>query len=573
MKKQILLIFSALLIMFGNELKAQLPEVSSSATPKWYFIQVVGESERAGLVFTAEEDIVYGKQLATDDFPELIKQMWRFELDGTDYAVINRATGQKLEIAYNAAKNINYSITDNTPLSKWQITVASAGGYNIKSTTGTTEKTSAVYAHQANNYDNRVYVIMFESSGWSGNANSRFEFICYEEQAPVSSTQQNPAWYYIEVLGESERAGLVYTVEDNQVFGRSVISGGSLEDMDRQLWRFERSGNAFAIVNKATAKKLDIDYNSDKGINIALLADAPSTNWIIEKCNGKDYFNIKAVTAYPGRSSNIYSHQANNYDSRNYAIIFESYGYRETLNSLYRFIPCEYPVPQISAGTDEVWYIIKSKKSGLTSKCITDVTEQNLSEIRFTLDNVTAGNRKQQWKIVEMGASSVQFVNRATGNIIQTESVYNKYYYTQHALYFDNAQSWTMEYLGDAQYEMYGFNQEGLKVHLNAASNMTESDIYMEGNNLNSGFAWSFKKVSETVESQSLRMIEATTDTDSQEALNIKIYVSDCNIKVEGADNYIIRNISGILMNKTTELPVGIYLVTVNGITTKVLVK
>lgn len=570
MKKKILFVFSVMLFLFAKELNAQLPEVSTSSFPKWYFIQVKGSGDRVNRVFTAEENAVSGRY----SNPDLLdQQLWRFEESAGDYVVINKATGKKLDIYYDAVREINHAVLRNIPATTWKIEDMSSGtGYNLTATSVPQENPNAMYAHQANTGGNRDYVVMFETSTWKNALNSEFSFILYDDFYPTESTEENPVWYYIQVQGQSDRADYVFTVEGEQVFGRPLSKSEDFNDIDSQLWRFEKQGDSYIIINKGNNKKLDIAYNSEKDINIGILVDEPSTTWGWEKSVTPGYFNIKIENPLSGRETYIYAHQASNYLSRNFAIIFERVAWKNDINSKFRFLVCEYPTPEISTSDNEVWYNILSKKKGYDSKAITDITQQNEVNRKFSLEDLYEEDYNQQWKIISLSNGEVQFLNRGTNNMIQKEASYNAYYYALAAPYSETASGWAMNYLGDYQYEMFGLNGEGVTVHMNAASDHKDADTYFEGNNRDSGFAWYFKKISSTQQLPQQRATTVTTRIDHK-PVDIRIFVVERKIIVEGADDYIVRNISGMQVNQSLELPVGIYLVTVSGKTTKILVQ
>lgn len=578
MRKKDLFILTVLLFLFSKGMMAQLPEISSSAFPRWYFIQVTGDGDRVNRVFTAGEAAVSGQNL---DSELLDEQLWRFEKSGDNYVIVNKAYEKKLDIIFDATRNINHALLSNSPSSLWKLEAMSSGsGYNIVAQTPPSEKTNALYAHQANAPGNRNYVIMFETSTWKNAANSEFNFIPFEtpeDSYPMTSSSENPYWYYIQVKGsDSERFDRVYTVDNDQVYGRALSAATSLEELDKQLWRFENLGSSIAIINKATGKKLDITYDTDKKINVGLISDDPSTNWILEESATSNYYNIKAETPFAGRTNYIYSHQANNYGSRNYVVMFETSSYKANANSLYKFVYCDYTIPQTSIGGNEYWYTILSKKSGFTSHCITDVTGENLSDIKFKVSELEKGNYNQQWKIVDVNETEKQFINRATGNVIQTETVYNCFYYAQPGTYSNDINGWIMNYIGDGQYELSGYDQNGVRIYMNATSGTAETDTYIDDSSRDSGFAWEFKKVKNIpLNTVQQIVISAPTGLDSslEQFKDISIYVSNHKVYVDGADQFTVRNIYGTMMDCKSELPVGIYLVTVNGKTTKILVK
>lgn len=388
-------------------------------------------------------------------------------------------------------------------------------------------------------------------------------------QLPQKSTEGNPVWYYIQVKGESERTNLVFTVENDFVFGKVKVSSSDFSLIDKQLWRFEQNGNNYVIINKSNGKKFDITYNEGKGINAGIVNSNPSTNWQLQAVGSTGYYNIKAVTSPATKPAEIYAHQANNYDDRNYAIMFESAYYSQSDNSLFHFIEYENPIPSLSNENVEIWYTIQSSKPGYENRCITDVTSEELPYVCFGIEYIEDNNLTQQWKLVKKSDAEnderVQLINRATGNMIQTKTVYNTHYYTQCTQSEEESNGWILDFLGDDQFEIFGTDENGNIRYLNAASGMEEPDTYLEGNNLNSGFTWIFKKKA-TTPSLPSRIRPNTLD-------DVLIYSKDRRIVVTGASDYKITNMVGITLRKDTELLPGMYLVTVNGITSTILVK
>ncbi|MDR2621127.1 MAG: RICIN domain-containing protein [Dysgonamonadaceae bacterium] len=386
-------------------------------------------------------------------------------------------------------------------------------------------------------------------------------------QEPVASTSTNPIWYYIQVQGDAsdDRADRVFTAVGTQVYGRAK-SMASPSAIDNQLWRFEQSGDSYIIFNKATGKKLDVTYNSSKGITVGALSDNPITQWQWLK-NG-DYYNIKATAAPAGGdASKVYAHQANNWDSRNYVIMFETSGYNSTANSRFRFVLYEDFTIELSSDDNPVWYFITSAKPEYRNKGITDVVSSNLPDIKFSLEDIAANNDRQLWKAVKKnnisGDAHLHFINKATGNIIQTHSVYsNNFYFTQSTNQQEQSNGWITRYLGGKQFEIYGTENDGKTRYLNASSQtQTQPDWLLDENTKDTGFAWILIKADD-FSALNHPAIE-----------NVHVYSKEKQIIVEGSNDYMIRNLQGIQMKRNTGLPAGVYLVTVNNKTYKILVK
>lgn len=578
MKKRLLWIgiLSCVCAAFCSETLAQLPEVSTATEPVWYYIQTLGKEDREGLMYTAESDNkVYGRAVKfTSDQAQKDMQWWRFEKNGDQYTAINKATEKQLDIAYDTSKGISHATVSTTSSATFGFE-ANGEYFNIKSSVAPEGGTaSKVYAHQANNYDSRNYVIMFESSGYNSDENSKFSFIPVSDidddnTLPEVSTSDKPVWYHIQVLGDAARADLVYTVENDEVYGRSIVNSIAPADVDPQLWRFELNNDEYEIINKATGKKLDIAYaGSPRNITIATIADEPITKWKLLRVN-KNYYQIMA-TATPagGNSTEIYAHQANSAGGvRDFVIMFVSTQYYTEPSSYFRFLPyTDYNV-QISDETNEVWYYLTSAADGYADKCVTDVTAQSLPYIKFAVENFVEDNEYQQWKAIKNSTDpddkKVQLVNRATGNIIQTNSVENGIFnYVQYTTFASESNGWNLDYIGSGQYEISGIEDDNIMRYLFVGDESSlYPDVYVAGET-NSNFAWQFVAVE-------------TDDTDLPVVIedDITVYTRDRRIYVEGADNYKVWNIQGLQMNKDVQLPIGVYVVMVNGKTAKVLVK
>ncbi|MDH8702689.1 hypothetical protein M2138_002057 [Dysgonomonadaceae bacterium PH5-43] len=386
-------------------------------------------------------------------------------------------------------------------------------------------------------------------------------------QLPEISTADNPIWYYIQVIGESDRAELVFTAESGKVCGRSMIVSTDESKIKTQLWRFEKENNNYVIINMSTGTKVSLDYNTSKSIRYAALSETPTTTWDFPS-NGKGY-NIKAVTNIStGSTSNIYAHQANDWDGRGYVIMFESSTYQSNNNSRFNFIKYEKLDIEYSTDDNEVWYFIKSAYPEYADKCITDVVDASLANIKFSLTDKENENYNQQWKLVKKSSSSsekrVHIINRATQNIIQTKSKEEGFYkYTQSTTNKAENNGWVMTYLGEKQFEISGTETDNVTRRLSASNaENKQPEFYDEASVLNTSFAWFIEAVDKG---------NSIISPDLDE--NIKVYSQNGYIIVVGTEDYSIYTIQGNELQKNKQLPFGIYLVKIGKGTIKILIK
>lgn len=221
--------------------------------------------------------------------------------------------------------------------------------------------------------------------------------------------------------------------------------------------------------------------------------------------------------------------------------------------------------PIISDGTD-FWYYILSASSNYSNMCITDINETGSGIVKFKIQKQEEGNEFQQWKLIKpvnAENDNVHFVNRATGNIIQTEYDYNGYYVAQSTDNPEKSNGWEVEKISAGQFKVSGIDSAGDSGYLNASSISTNTESVPESSKFkNSSYAWIFEKANWRVSIDEIDPFE-----------NVRIYTENKRIIVEGAVDYTVTHISGINIPKDKELPTGVYLVTIKGKTKSVLVK
>lgn len=384
-------------------------------------------------------------------------------------------------------------------------------------------------------------------------------------QLPAASNNSNPIWYYIQVKGlDDKRENLVFTIEGEKVFGRAL--GSSVAE--NQLWRFEKDGNAYTIISKSgETKKMDVTYDATKSIRCLSISSNPITKFEFDSNKGENlgnYYTIK-VTVPPtgGDAAALYAHQANAVGSRNYDIMLVDTEYYDGDNSAFSFVGYDEMNLEHSTSNKTVWYTISSSKDGIAGKCLTDVSVIEDSPIKIEVKDPEKGNDNQLWKLVKKGTRT-NFINKNTGNVIQTSSTVAEpnimYNYTQLTQLESESKGWKLTSLGLGQYSILGSEEDNITRYITATIENSDPETYDENNLLFSAFAWKFNKSIDT----SLPPVQEIND--------IRVYSVNKKIVVEGAENFITRNIQGVTVNGKMELPMGIYLVTVNGKTIKVFV-
>lgn len=382
-------------------------------------------------------------------------------------------------------------------------------------------------------------------------------------QNPDASTASNPKWYYIQVVGSGTTANRVLTVVDNTVVGQP-LSLNNLSLLNCQLWRLELVPSVgYLIINKSTGKRLSVTYDTATQQRIAIASADASTCWRygLQTNNSGFYLNLASETGLDGTAGTIYLQQTAT--SPNYGLIFTGSANRTGVNTTFNFASSNIPVA--STEDDVVWMYIQNNKTG---KYLTDAVASSQDNAYFTLDVLkTDGNETvQQWKLVpKTGGNSMALINRATGNIVGTNTVFDRYYYLQYTNDPEDEDGWNYELISNGQYAVSTTDANGIVKYWYATTPDQPTESYVKDYAYNSAYAWIFSWASE----------EIITGINPPQVLpdNIRVYSNDKRIYVEGCNDYKIITIYGTPVNQNAGLPVGVYLVITKDRTIKVLVK
>lgn len=388
-------------------------------------------------------------------------------------------------------------------------------------------------------------------------------------QAPSYSTPEEPIWQYIQVVGSAGSvANRVLTAEDGKVYGRPIYLGLEPSLIDKQLWRIELATKTTVMfVNKATGKKMDVAYGDletspNNKFRMAILSDNPSTDWKFKVDKG-NYNIIMVKEPTEGTKGNTIAFQSTAF-YRGYIIMFESQSRQSEDNAYFQFFNFNANRPQPSVNGNDVWYFIKSLRPEMADQCITAITNPTDPAIKFTIAPKGTGNDNQYWKFVKVNddADDIRYFiqNKGTGDVISTKVILDRYFYVQNANDLHSELGWEIKIINEEQFEIQGMDGKVIR-YLNATASGERSDTYVAGKSKDTGFAWTFE------------WIEGKVSLVNPEMGEVKVYSENKRIYVEGTDNYTVRDIYGSPVRKNETLPIGIYLVTINGETTKILVK
>lgn len=377
-----------------------------------------------------------------------------------------------------------------------------------------------------------------------------------QAELPEISTSEKPVWYYFQVKGTDVRKDRIFYLKGSDVYGE--LFSNVTTNRNRFLWRFEKNNDgSYAIICKQGNKKLDIRYDTDKKTNILTVADAPSVNWsLVER---KGMWQIKSTT-------DMYAVQAGS--SLEFVVSASSFGASD--NATYGFLKYDNAKPEVS-GEKSIYYYIKSADPSLSEACITDINETGTSAVKFKVQAKETDLDKvkfQQWKMIKpenVTGTNVFFVNRATGNIIQTAYDFNGYFNAQSTDNFENSNGWAITFLDFTQFKISGLDTNGQTGYLNASSMDKSADLIPAASDfVNSSYAWTFEVAD---------ILTSIQNPEPDPFDEVEVKIIDKRIYVDGTEDYAVYHISGIPVDKNVELPIGIYLVTIQGKTKSYLVK
>lgn len=268
--------------------------VSTADNPKWFFIRVKGSGATAGLVITENNGAVAGETIKNGGFAETGKQLWRIEARATStptagtYCIINKFSGKKLDIAYNASKAKRIAVASETPLTEWRI----INNYNLRAATEPAGGTSG-HCYLLQTGSEESYSLIFSSSSAISDDNAKFEFWAYGS-FPVISTGDEIAWLRIQNAKTSLAGKCLADAGDATANGPFLMVDQAENDLSQQ-WKIvlknapSESGRV-DFVNRATGRSIGTStiYNTYYYLQ-AFTGSEANEGWRIQALSGALY--------------------------------------------------------------------------------------------------------------------------------------------------------------------------------------------------------------------------------------------------------------------------------------------
>jgi hypothetical protein len=273
----------------GARVGAQPFETSDASSPKWYFIQVKGDGDTAGKVATEINGKVTGQPEETT-LTAKAKQLWRIETapntNPVRYEIINKYSGKKLDVSYDASLNERIAVTGETPTTVWTIQALSGNYYTLRIVTQPAGGVSgAGYLTQGGSALNSALYFTKSSSG----NDAQFQFISID--APIVSNDVETAWLGIQSVRSALSGKYLTEVETAGDIQLAMQDRNLIADNHRRQWKIVNnpaSGGAVNFVNRATGHL--ISSTPVYGIyDYARFADTESAGWTINTLENSQY--------------------------------------------------------------------------------------------------------------------------------------------------------------------------------------------------------------------------------------------------------------------------------------------
>ena len=374
---------------------------------------------------------------------------------------------------------------------------------------------------------------------------------------PEASKDGKVKWYFLQSIRPEETEWLYWTaVEDNEVWGMPEADYSDYESLAKQLWSFvTEDGEWYTIYNRYDGRKLGVGMGSQgecimlmdemqAKFKIRALEDGIALESSIPAPGGGEIFRWPSL-AGSGSSHSIWLVRESNADRSESKIILTEY--------------TDAYVPQNSETV--TWYNIASSKAGNEGRIIVDNTSVVDAQYKFTVDTKESSDLNAQWRLVETDPGKVSIVNRATGNSISTNlTIEDKYNVPTADGKGIVATTWNILPIAEGQYAISSVGSDKVMRLLNAQTLGSETDELPDTDLNGTGFAWAFSQAD----------TEVGINTVMQQDGNVRVENGRI-IAPEGAKVNVFTP-EGVEMPADSKLMPGIYIVTVNGKATKILV-
>ena len=327
--------------------------------------------------------------------------------------------------------------------------------------------------------------------------------------------------------------------------------------MAKQLWSFvTEDGEWYTIYNRYDGRKLGVGMGSQgecimlmdemqAKFKIRALEDGIALESSIPAPGGGEIFRWPSL-AGSGSSHSIWLVRESNADRSESKIILTEY--------------TDAYVPQNNETV--TWYNITTAEDGAGGEIITDNTSVVDAQYKFTVEKKDPSDQNAQWRLVETEPGNVSIVNRATGNSISTTlSAQNRYTVPTADGKNVIATCWNLLPVSETQYAIASVGSDNIQRMLNAQVIGNDPNAFPESLLSGTSYAWTFSQADTEV---------GIENTVMQQGGNVSVENGRI-IAPKGAKINVFTP-EGVKIPANSKLMPGVYIVTVNGKASKILV-
>ena len=352
---------------------------------------------------------------------------------------------------------------------------------------------------------------------------------------PETSEGDKVKWYFLQTTRADYAEPTFYTaMDDGLIKGRAQAVYPDVDGMNKQLWKFEtEDGEWYTITNCYDGRKLGTGVGPN-GESL-MMQDAPQAKFKLRDLTatvGYDCFGLETDTPAPGGGT-------------------------------------QYRWPSMTGPNDPydglVWLVGEGSSTGDDCGIIAvefdGVYEPATgSELLQTYLDWLPANWESTY-LYGTDPGKVSIVNRATGNSISTNlTIEDKYNVPTADGKGIVATTWNILPIAEGQYAISSVGNDKVMRLLNAQTLGSETDELPDTDLNGTGFAWAFSQAD----------TEVGINTVTQQDGNVRVENGRI-IAPEGAKVNVFTP-EGVEMPADSKLMPGIYIVTVNGKATKILV-
>ena len=380
---------------------------------------------------------------------------------------------------------------------------------------------------------------------------------------PETSKDGKVKWYFIQSMRQDYGEPMFYTVDGDLIRGRVKADYSDYATLAKQLWCFEtEDGERYTITNRYDGRKLGVGMGPN-GESL-MMQDAPQAKFRLRDLTastGEDCVGLESDIPAPGGGDIFrYPTLTGPNDNLDAIVWLARADFSTGFDSAIKTV--EFTDTYSPQNSETVtWYNIASTKAGNEGRIIVDNTSVVDAQYKFTVDTKESSDLNAQWRLVETDPGKVSIVNRATGNSISTNlTIEDKYNVPTADGKGIVATTWNILPIAEGQYAISSVGNDKVMRLLNAQTLGSETDELPDTDLNGTGFAWAFSQAD----------TEVGINTVTQQDGNVRVENGRI-IAPEGAKVNVFTP-EGVEMPADSKLMPGIYIVTVNGKATKILV-